>query len=153
MAVKPIPEGYHSVSPVLIVREGRKAVDFYKKALGATERMFMTDPDGNLAHAEIEVGDSTIMIGAENPEWKNQSPESLGGSPVMIHLYVEDVDTVAQKAVGAGAKLLSPVEDQFYGDRSGRLEDPFGHIWTVSTHKEDVSAEEIEKRAAALFGG
>ncbi|MGH7557198.1 MAG: VOC family protein [Gemmatimonadota bacterium] len=153
MTVQAIPEGYHSVNPVLIVQDGRKAVDFYKKVFGATERMFMTDPDGNLAHAEIEISGSTIMLGEENPDWHNQSPASLGGTPVVIHVYVEDVDAVAKKAVDAGSEMLFPVEDQFYGDRSGRLKDPFGHMWMIATHKEDVSPEEIEERAAALFGG
>ena len=152
MAVQPVPDGYHNVNAVLIVKDGRKAIDFYKRVFGATETMFMADSDGNLMHAEIRIGDSTVMVGEERPEWHNHSPESLGGSPVVLHLYVEDVDEVAEKAVDGGAEILFPVEDHFYGDRAGRLKDPFGHVWMVSTHKEDVSAEEMERRAAEIFG-
>ena len=149
-----IPEAYHSVNTVLIVEDGagRNAIEFYKRVFGATETMFMADPEGRLMHAEIGIGDSTVMIGEERPEWHNHSPGSLGGSPVVLHLYVEDVDAVAEKAVDAGAEMLFPVEDQFYGDRSGRIKDPFGHVWIVSTHKEDVPVTEIERRAAALYG-
>jgi PhnB protein len=154
MAVQPIPKGYHSVNTVLIVGDGdgRKAIEFYKRVFGATESMFMADTEGQLMHAEIKIGDSTVMLGEERPEWHNHSPGSLGGSPVVLHLYVEDVDAVAETAVDAGAEILFPVEDQFYGDRSGRIKDPFGHIWIVSTHKEDVPVEEMERRAAELFG-
>ena len=154
MAVQTIPTGYHSVNTVLIVPEGagRKAIEFYKHVFSATESMFMADSDGKLMHAEIKIGDSTVMLGEERPEWHNHSPGSLGGSPVVLHLYVADVDAVAEKAVDAGAEILFPVEDQFYGDRSGRIKDPFGHIWIISTHKEDVPVEEMERRAAEIFG-
>jgi PhnB protein len=154
MAVQPIPKGYHSVNAVLVVPDGagRKAIEFYKKVFAATESMFMADTEGKLMHAEIKIGDSTVMLGEERPEWHNHSPESLGGSPVVLHLYVEDVDGVAEKAVDAGAEILFPVEDQFYGDRSGRIRDPFGHVWIVSTHKEDLAVEEVERRAAEIFG-
>ena len=154
MAVQPIPEGYHSVNTVLIVGDGdgRKAIEFYKRVFGAAETMFMADSDGKLMHAEIRIGDSTVMIGEERPEWHNHSPGSLGGSPVVLHLYIEDVDGVAEEAVDAGAEILFPVEDQFYGDRSGRIKDPFGHVWIISTHKEDVPVEEMERRAAEIFG-
>jgi PhnB protein len=154
MAARPIPEGYHSVNTVLIVRDGdgRKAIEFYKRVFGATESMFMADTEGRLMHAEIKIGDSTVMIGEERPEWHNHSPRSLGGSPVVLHLYVENVDTVAEKAIDAGAEILFPVEDQFYGDRSGRIKDPFGHVWIISTHTEDVPVEEMERRAAEIFG-
>ena len=147
--VKPIPEGYHSVTPYLIVNGAARAIEFYKQAFGATETLRMAQPDGRIGHAELKIGDSTIMLADEFPEIDARCPESLGGTPVMIHLYVEDVDAVAQKASSAGAKELRPVQDQFYGDRSGMFADPFGHKWNISTHKEDLSAEEVRKRAAA----
>ncbi len=146
-----IPEGYHTATPRLIVRDASGAIEFYKKAFGATELMRLKMPDGRIGHAEIRIGDSRIMIADDIPEYGHRSPQSLGGSPVVIYLYVEDVDAVARQAVAAGAKLLIPVSDQFYGDRSGRLADPFGHIWIISTHKEDVSAEEMQKRLDALM--
>lgn len=154
MASQLVPEGYHSVNAVLIVPDGtgRQAIDFYKRAFDATESMFMTDTDGRLMHAEFRIGDSTVMLGEERPEWHNHSPGSLGGSPVVLNIYVEDVDAVAKKAVDAGAQILFPVEDQFYGDRSGRIRDPFGHVWIISTRKEDLSVEEVERRAAEIFG-
>lgn len=147
MSAKPIPEGYHNVTPYIIVKGAAKALEFYKKAFGAEELMCMSDPDGGIAHAEFRIGDSPIMLADENPEWGNRSPQSLNGSPVIIHLYVNDVDKVAASAIAAGAKVLMPVQDQFYGDRSGRFQDPFGHLWIVSTHKEDLSPEEIGRRA------
>lgn len=147
--VKPIPEGYHSVTPYLIVRGGAKAIEFYKQAFGATETVRMAQPDGRIEHAELKVGDSTIMLADEFPERDIRGPESLGGTPVLIHLYVEDVDTVAKRTVTAGGKEIRPVIDQFYGDRSGLFADPFGHQWNISTHKEDLTAEEIGKRTAA----
>lgn len=152
MAPRTIPEGYHSVMPHLIVKDGKGAIEYYKKAFDARERMCMTDPGGRVMHAELEIGDSAIMLADEFPEYHNVSPESLGGSPVVIHLYVKDVDAVAERAVDAGAEIVFPIEDQFYGDRSGRVKDPFGHMWILSTHKEDLSADEIKERAAAMFG-
>ncbi|HJY85305.1 MAG TPA: VOC family protein [Candidatus Acidoferrales bacterium] len=150
--VKPIPEGYHTATPYLIIKNAARAIDFYKKAFGAAERMRMADPSGKVMHAEIQIGDSRIMIADEFPEMGARSPESLGGSPVSIFLYVEDVDALAKQATSAGAKVLMPVQDQFWGDRYGKLTDPFGHVWDIATHKEDVAPEEIHKRAAAAFG-
>jgi PhnB protein len=147
--VKPIPEGYHSVTPYLIVKSAAKAIDFYKQAFGATETLRVPQPDGRIVHAELKIGDSTIMLADEFPERNIRGPESLGGTPVTMHLYIEDVDMVAQRAVAAGAKEIRPVQDQFYGDRSGMFADPFGHQWNISTHVEDLSAEEVGKRAAA----
>jgi PhnB protein len=149
---KSIPEDYHTITPALAVRDASSAIEFYKKAFGATEEIRLTDPDGKIAHAEIKIGDSRIMISDENPEF-NRSPQSLGGSTVVIHLYVEDVDELASRAVAAGAKIVFPVKDQFYGDRAGRVADPFGHVWAIATHKEDISEEEMEKRFAALYSG
>ena len=152
MAIKPIPEGYHSVTPYLIVKGAAAAIDFYKKAFGATELFRMPMPDGKLAHAEIKIGDSPVMLADEPQEASHQqighkAPKSLGGTSVGIMLYVPDVDTVAKQAVAAGAKEVRPVTDQFYGDRSGTFLDPFGHVWTIGTHKEDVSSEELQRRA------
>ena len=151
MAVKPIPEGYHSVTPYLIIQGAAEALDFYKRAFGAKELFRFPMPDGKIAHAEIKIGDSPIMLGDEpqddlHREMGHQSPKSLHGSAVGIMLYVEDVDAVAKQAVAAGAKEVRAVVDQFYGDRSGTFLDPFGHIWTVATHKEDVSPEEMQRR-------
>lgn len=151
--VKPIPEGYHTVTPYLIVKDGARAIEFYKKAFGAKELMRMAGPDGKIGHAEIKIGDSPIMLADENPKMGARSPQSLGGSPVSILLYVEDVDTVFNQAVAAGGKVERPIADQFYGDRTGGLTDPFGHIWYISTHKEDVSPDEMKKRAAAAGRG
>ncbi len=148
--VKPIPEGWPSVAPYLIVEDAARAIEFYKRVFGATEIMRLNGPDGSIAHAEIKVGTTPVMIADENLQWGTRSPQTLGGSPVVLHLYVEDVDAVAQRAVASGARLLIPVEDQFYGDRSGRLVDPFGHLWIVSTHTEDVPPEEMKKRMAAF---
>ena len=150
---KAIPEGFHSVTPYLCVKDAARALEFYKKAFGATELMRMADPSGRIGHAEIKIGDSIIMLADEFPEMGFRSPQSLGGSPVVIHLYVEDVDATVDQAVAAGAKLTREVKDQFYGDRSGGVEDVFGHVWYVSTHKEDVAPEEIRQRAAAAFSG
>jgi PhnB protein len=149
MGVKPIPEGYHSVTPYLCVKGAAQAIEFYKKALSATERMRISQPDGRVGHAEVQIGDSVIMLADEFPEIGARSPQSFGGSPVSIHLYVEDADAMFNQAVAAGAKVKRPVADQFYGDRLGGIEDPFGHTWWISTHKEDLSAKEIEKRAAS----
>ena len=150
--VKAIPEGYRSVTPYLIVSGAAKAIEFYKNVFGATEIMRMAAPSGKVGHAEIKIGDSAIMLADEHPEMGARSPQSIGGSPVSLMLYIEDVDAVFARALGAGAKQLKPVEDKFYGDRSGTLSDPFGHTWTVSTHKEDVPPEEMKRRAAAAFG-
>ncbi len=147
--VKPIPEGYHSVTPYLIVKGAAKAIEFYKQAFGASERTRMARPDGRIGHADIQIGDSRVMLADEFPEMNILGPESLGNTSAMIHLYVEDADAVAKKALAAGAREIRPVQDQFYGDRSGMFADPFGHKWNISTHKEDLSAEEIGKRAAA----
>ena len=151
--VKPIPPGYHTATPYLIIKDAAKAIDFYKKAFGATEIMRMADPTGKIMHAEIKIGDSPIMIASKFPQMGVVSPETLGGSPVSIFLYVEDVDKVAAQAVAAGATTLMPVADQFWGDRYGKVADPFGHRWDIATHKEDVAPEEIGKRAAAAMGG
>ncbi|MDQ5858572.1 MAG: VOC family protein [Acidobacteriota bacterium] len=147
---KPIPEGYHSVTPYLCCKDAAAAIEFYKKAFGATEVMRMGEPSGKVGHAELQIGDSRIMLADEFPEMGFLSPPTVGGSSVMVHLYVEDVDTTANRAVAAGAKVTRPIADQFYGDRGGQLEDPFGHKWYVATHTEDLSAEEIGKRAAAM---
>ena len=147
--VKSIPEGYHTATPYLIIKDAASAIEFYKKVFGATELIRMADPSGKVMHAEIKIENSPIMIADEFPEMSVRSPQSLGGSPVSIFLYVEDVDALASQAIAAGAKVLMPVQDQFWGDRYGKLVDPFGHIWDVATHKEDVAPEEIHKRAAA----
>jgi PhnB protein len=147
--VKPIPEGYHTATPYLIIKDAARAIEFYKKAFGATELMRMAQPDGRIGHAEIRIGDSPIMLADEFPEMGHRSPQSLGGSPVSILLYVEDVDALFNQAVSAGAKVERPVQDQFYGDRIGGVTDPFGHVWYIATHKEEVSPEEMRKRAAA----
>jgi PhnB protein len=151
--VKPIPEGYHSATPYLIVKDAARAIEFYKRAFGATELLRMAAPGGKIGHAEIKIGDSPIMLADEVPDMGALSPESLGGTPVSILLYVEDVDAVFNQAIAAGAKVQRPVKDQFYGDRSGGVTDPFGHVWYVATHKEDVSPEEMRKRAAAAGRG
>ena len=146
--VKPIPDGYHTVTPYLYIKGAAQALEYYKKAFGAKELMRMAQPDGRVGHAEIQIGDSHVMMADEFPEMGVRSPQSIGGSPVMLHLYVEDVDAVFQQAVAAGAKVLRPVTDQFYGDRTGGIEDPFGHRWAIMTRVEDVSVEEAERRLA-----
>ena len=151
--VKPIPDGYHAVTPYLSVAGAAGAIDFYRKAFGAKEVMRMPGPNGTIGHAEIEIGGSRIMLADEYPDMNFRSPKSFGGSAVHIHLYVEDVDAMVKQAVSAGAKVLRPVADQFYGDRTGSLEDPFGHVWHVATHKADLSMEELTKRAAAKAAG
>jgi len=149
MAVKPIPEGYHNVTPYLIVKGASEAIDFYKKAFGASETMRIAAPGGKVGHAEIRIGDSAVMLADESPEMVFRSPQTLGGAGVSILLYVADVDIQFQQAIDAGAKELLPVQNQFYGDRTGTLQDPYGHIWTVATHVEDVLPEEMRKRAEA----
>jgi len=150
--VRPIPSGWEHATPYLCVRDARRALEFYAKAFRATETLRLEQPDGRIGHAEIRIGAAQIMLADEFPEMDVRSPQSLGGSPVTIHLYVEDVDAFAARAVAAGASLLRPVEDQFYGDRVARLVDPSGHVWMIATRKEDVSPEEMKRRAAALYG-
>jgi PhnB protein len=147
-AVKPIPEGYRTVTPHLYVKGGAEALEFYKKAFGAEEIMRFPMPDGRLGHAEFRLGDSVIMMADEYPEMNVRGPKSLGGAGFSMALYVEDVDAFVQRAVAAGAKLTQPVQNKFYGDRTGTLEDPFGHVWNVATHIEDVSEEELRRRAS-----
>jgi len=146
-----IPAGYHTATPYLILSGAGRALEFYRQAFGATEVMRLAGPGDRVMHAEIQIGDSRIMLADECPEMGARGPQAIGGTPVSVMLYVKDVDAVVAAAVAAGAKLLRPVQDQFYGDRSGTLIDPFGHMWTISTHKEDVSPEEINRRAAAMF--
>ncbi|MGH9352605.1 MAG: VOC family protein [Terriglobia bacterium] len=147
--VKPIPEGYHTATPYLIVKGAAGALEFYKKAFGAKELVRLAHPDGRIGHAEMKIGDSIIMLADEGTESGYRSPQSLGGSAVGLMLYVEDVDAVFNQAIGAGAKVNRPVQDQFYGDRIGGLTDPFGHVWWIATHKEDVTPEELKRRVAA----
>jgi PhnB protein len=148
---KPVPEGYRTATPYLIVKGAAEAIEFYKRAFGATEMLRMADPQGKVGHAEIKIGDSVIMLADEHPAMGYRGPRSLGGSSVSILLYLEDVDGVFERAVKAGAKAQRPVTNQFYGDRSGTLEDPFGHVWTVATHVEDVPPEEMQRRAQAAM--
>ena len=145
---QPIPDNYPRVTPYLIVDGGDAAIGFYKSVLGATERGRMDGPDGKVGHAELEIGDSLVMLADEHPEVDAFGPKSVGGTPVSLHIYVEDADSTFERAIGAGAKQLQPVEDKFYGDRSGSFEDPFGHHWNVATHVEDISPDEMSKRAA-----
>jgi PhnB protein len=151
--VKHIPDGYHSVTPYLIVNGGARAIEFYKQAFGAEEVFRMDGPDGSIGHAEIKIGDSHVMLADEHPEMGARSPQSIGGSPVSLMVYVEDVDAVVGRAVEAGAELTRPVANQFYGDRTGGVKDPFGHAWYIATHVEDVPFDELKKRAAAAHGG
>jgi PhnB protein len=144
----PIPDGYPRVTPYLIVDGATAAIDFYISVLGATERMRMDAPGGKVGHAELDIGDSVIMLADEAPEMEAHAPRTVGGTPVSLHVYVEDVDGVFARALEAGASALRPVEDKFYGDRSGSFEDPFGHHWHVATHVEDVPPDEMSKRAA-----
>jgi PhnB protein len=151
MGTKPIPDGYRTATPYLIVKGAAEAIEFYKRAFGATELLRMADPKGRVGHAEIRIGDSVIMLADEYPEMGHRGPRSLGGSSVSILLYLEDVDTVFERALKAGARAQRPVQNQFYGDRSGTLEDPFGHVWTIATHVEDVPEEELKRRAEAVM--
>lgn len=152
MATQPIPEGFHSATPYLSVKGAKEAIEFYKQAFAAVELFCLPTPTGEIGHAEILIGDSHIMMSEPCEESPIPSPEALGGSTIGIYLYVENVDAVFSKAVESGATILKAVEDQFYGDRMGTLKDPFGHVWFIGTHKEDLSPEEIQKRAEALFG-
>ncbi len=150
MAVKAIPDGYHSMTPYFVIDGAAKAIEFYKKVFGATELLRLPRRGCKLAHAEIKIGDSILMLADETPEMGYRGPKTLGGSPASIMLYVEQADRTFEKAVAAGAKIERPVQDQFYGDRSGTIVDPFGYKWTISTHVEDVPPEEMEKRMAAF---
>lgn len=149
--IEKIPKEYHSITPVLIVKNGDEAIEFYKNGFGVEERCCMKGPDGRVAHAELKLGDSVFMLSDEYPEMKCHSPETIGGSPVSMYVYVDDVDSIFNKAISAGAKILDPVKDQFWGDRHGRLEDPFGHLWSIATHKKDISDEEMKRAAEAAF--
>ena len=151
--VKPIPEGYHTATPYLIVTGAAKAIEFYKKAFGAEETMRMAQPDGRIGHAEIKIGDSPIMLADEFPGIGARSPQSLGGSPVSILLYVKDVDAMFTQAIAAAATVQEASSGPIYGDRTGGVTDPFGHVWYIATRKEDVSPEEMKKRAAAAGRG
>lgn len=148
--VKPVPKGYHNVTPYLIVNGAERALDFYKRVFGATERMRMAGPNGKVGHAEIGIGDSVIMLADEHPEMGARAPGAFGGAAVSIMLYVDDVDATVKNAVAQGAKVVRAIEDKFYGDRTGTIEDPFGHQWHVGTHKEDVPPDEMQRRAAAM---
>ena len=150
--VKPIPDDYPQVSPYLCVDDAGAAIDFYSNVLGAKERMRMADPDGKVGHAELQLGDSVIMLADEHPDIGIRSPKAFGGSPVTLSVYVEDVDAVFDRAIAADAKSLRPLKQEFYGDRSGQFEDPFGHRWSVASHVEDVSPEEMERRSATEQG-
>jgi PhnB protein len=151
MAAKPIPEGYHTVSPYLAVEDAGEAIEYYKNAFGATERGRMEAPGGAIGHAELEIGDSVVMLSDPFPQSSTSPPKKLGGTSVSIFLYVEDVDAVVKRAVDAGATVLMEVADQFWGDRFGTVQDPFGHTWSVATHVEDLTEEEIAERAKAAM--
>ncbi len=146
--VKPTPEGFHSVTPYLFIKGAAQAMEFYKNVFGAAELVRMPSPNGQIMHAELKIGDSIVMLGDENPQIGALSPLSIGGTASSLHVYVANVDAVVQKAIDAGAKSVRPVADQFYGDRSGTVIDPFGHMWSVATHIEDVAPEEMRRRAA-----
>ena len=151
-SVKSISEDYHSINPYLVVRNAEKAIEFYKKAFSAEERFRMHGPDGKtIMHAELKIGDSVFMLTEESPDMKSLSPESIGGSPISLYVYVKDVDGVFNQAVSEGATVIHPVKDQFYGDRSGYLKDPFGHLWSIATHKKDLTPDELRKAGEAFF--
>jgi PhnB protein len=152
-AVKKIPDGMNGVRSYICVDDGAGAIEFYKRALGAKELYRITGPDGKLGHAELEIGGSVLMLSDAHPDHGVRSPKSFGGSPVTLSLYVEDVDKVGAAFVAAGGKVTRPIADQFYGDRNGQFEDPFGHVWSLATHVEDVAPDEIKKRAAKLYSG
>lgn len=153
MSVHYIPEGYHSVTPYLVIDGAAQAMDFYRDVFGAVELMRMPGPDGKIGHAEMKIGDSHIMLADEHPEQGFRSPTSIGGTGVGVMLYVEDADSCFDAAVKRGAKVVEPPQDKFYGDRSAQLIDPFGHFWTIATHVEDVSPEEMERRLKEIRGG
>ncbi|HEV2976124.1 MAG TPA: VOC family protein [Casimicrobiaceae bacterium] len=151
--VQAIPTGYAGVTSYLIIRDASRALDFYKKAFGATELLRFPRPDGKIGHAEIKIGEGVVMLADESPAMGHKSPQTLGGTPVSLMFYVPDVDARFAKALAAGATVVNPLKDQFYGDRSGTLTDPFGHVWTIATHTEDVSGEEMQRRMAAMTPG
>jgi len=152
MPARPIPEGYHSITPYLVISGAAKAIDWYKQAFGAQQTLRMEDPTtGKIGHAELKIGDSYIMLADEYPDMGYRSPKTLGGAGISLLLYVKDVDGTVKQAVDAGAKLERPLQDQFYGDRTGTIQDPFGHVWTIATHIEDVSAEEMLERSKKAF--
>ena len=153
MAVQPVPEGYEGVTPYLAISGASKAIDFYKQAFGAVETMRIDQPDGRVGHADLTIGRAKIMLADEFPEWNSLGPKARKGTSVTIHLYVEDADAFAQRAIAAGAKLLMPVQDMFWGDRYGLVEDPFGHQWSIATHVRDVSPEELQKAASSMSCG
>ena len=145
--VKPIPDGYPAITPYMCMQGASQAIDYYKSVFGAAERFRMPAPDGKIGHAEINIGGSVIMLADEFPKMQFRGPRAFGGSPVHLHLYVDNVDGIIERAVAAGAKILRPVKNQFYGDRSGTIEDPFGHVWHIATHVEDMTSEELCRRA------
>lgn len=151
MAVSPVPPGYHTVTPYLIVEGAASALEFYKQAFGATEVLRLASPDGKIGHAEIKIGDSHVMLADEFPDMGIRGPRAIGGTPVGLALYVPNVDALFAQAIAAGGKIERPIEDQFYGDRSGTLIDPFGHKWTIATHIEDVPQDEVERRFAEMM--
>lgn len=149
--VKPIAEGYNSVTPYLFIKGAASAIDYYKNVFDAKERMRMPGPNGRIMHAELQIGDSIVMLADENPQAGAKSPETIGGTSSSLHVYVEDVDGTTQKAVSAGAKVVRAIKDEFYGDRIGTIIDPFGHMWSIATHIEDVSPEEMKKRMTSAM--
>ncbi|MFN0277378.1 MAG: VOC family protein [Pyrinomonadaceae bacterium] len=152
MSVKAIPEGYEGITPYLICKNAEAAIDFYKRAFGA-EELFRIGGPGMVGHAEMKIGKAIFMMADEHPQMNCLSPETIGGTPVSLYIYVEDVDAFTEKAISEGVEVIKPVADQFYGDRSGSFKDPFGHIWAFGTHKEDLSPEELNERAKAAHGG
>jgi PhnB protein len=148
--MKSVPRGYRTATPYLTIKGAASAIDFYKRAFRAKVLMCLSEPSGKVGHAEIKIGDSRIMLADEYPEFGSRGPQSFGGSPVSILLYVDDCDAIFKEALSKGAKIVKPMSDQLYGDRAGTLEDPFGHVWTIATHKEDLSSEELLRRAAEL---
>ena len=151
MTTKAIPEGYHTITPYMTVRDAARAIAFYKQAFGAVEKGVMKGPDGKIMHAELRIGDSLFMLADEFPEWGSLSPQSTGGAGMGLHIYTEDVDSSFNRAVSAGAKVDMPVMDMFWGDRYGKLSDPFGHKWSIATHKADLTAEEMEEGMNAMM--
>jgi PhnB protein len=152
-SVNPIPSDAAQVTPILVVKGGAKAIEFYQRVFGATEVIRIDDPNGKVGYADLKIGKAHIMLSDESPELDSLAPGAFGGSPVAIHVYVEDVDDVTARAVKAGARLVKPVEDQFYGDRAGRIIDPFGHLWWISSRKENLSPDEMKRRAAEMYEG